>query len=60
MPKQRLGKRSQVNLSSHTTRAQTQGNNKKKKMTDDDQAAMEAQEMVELGTKQEWKPTQRK
>ena len=50
-----LGKRSQANLSPRRTR-----NSKKKKVTDDNLAAMEAERMVQAGSKRKRKPTGRK
>jgi hypothetical protein len=58
-PKKRLGKRAQANLSPQTMH-QAGRMNKKKKMTDDDRAALEAQNMVQAGSKRKSKPTQRK
>src|SRR6266540_2018696 len=57
-PKKRLGKRIQ-NLSPQTTH-QTQTQSKKKKVTDDDLAALEAQNMMQSGSRRRSKPTQRK
>src|SRR6266496_683628 len=57
-PKKRLGKRTQ-NLSPQTTH-RTQTQSKKKKVTDDDLAALEAQNMMQSGSRQRSKPTQRK
>jgi hypothetical protein len=49
-PKPKLGKRAQVNVSPQEIH-QTRGNKKKKKVTDDDLAAMEAQNMVQSGSR---------
>ena len=57
-PKKRLGKRPQANLSPHKIH-QTR-NHKKKKLTDDDLAAMEAQNMLQSGSRRRTKPTWRK
>jgi hypothetical protein len=57
-PKKRLGKRAQANLSPQAI-PQTQNNNKKKKITDDDLAAIEAQNMVQSGSRRRIKPTRR-
>lgn len=56
-PEKQLGKRGQANLSPQTNR-QKRGNRKKKKLTDDDRAAMEAQNMVQAGSRRR-KPTRR-
>ena len=56
-PQKQLGKRSQANLSPQTNR-QLRGNSKKKKITDDDRAAMEAQNIVQSGSRRR-KPTRR-
>jgi len=56
-PQQKLGKRVEANLSPRTNRQQ-QGNSKKKKLTADDRAAMEAQNLVQSGSRQR-KPTRR-
>jgi hypothetical protein len=56
-PPKQLGKRGQANLSPQTNR-QKRGNVKKKKLTDDDRAAMEAQNMVQSGSRRR-KPTRR-
>jgi len=56
-PPKQLGKRGQANLSPQTNR-QKRGNRKKKKITDDDRAAMEAQNMLQSGSRQR-KPTHR-
>jgi hypothetical protein len=56
-PQKQLGKRAQANLSPQTNR-QSRGNQKKKKLTDDDRAAMEAQNMVQSGSRRR-KPTRR-
>jgi hypothetical protein len=53
-----LGKRAQNNLSPQTVRRTR--NSKKKKVTDDDLAALEAEKMVQAGTKRKRKPTGRK
>jgi hypothetical protein len=53
-PKKRLGKRAQANLS-----PLNQTRSKKKKLTDDDRAALEAQNMVQSGSKRKIKRTQR-
>ena len=58
-PKKRLGKRVQKNLSPQTL-PQNQNTNKKKKVTDDDLAALEAQNMVQAGSRRRSKPTWRK
>jgi hypothetical protein len=58
-PQQRLGKRGQADLSPQMKR-QTRTAKKKKKVTDDDLAALEAQKMVQSGSKRRSKPTQRK
>lgn len=58
-PKKRLGKRPQVNVSPQGIR-ETRGNRKKKKVTDDDLAAMEAQKMVQSGSRRRIKPRQKK
>jgi len=50
-PPKQLGKRGQANLSPQTNR-QKRGNRKKKKITDDDRAAMEAQNMLQSGSRQ--------
>jgi hypothetical protein len=57
-PKKRLGKRPQVNVSPQTTRP-TRGNNKKKKVSADDRAALEAQNMIQSGSRRKSKPTRR-
>jgi hypothetical protein len=57
-PKKRPGKRAQPNLSPQIG-TQTRGKNKKKKLTDDDRAALEAQNMVQLGPRRRSKPTRR-
>jgi hypothetical protein len=57
--KKRLGKRPQANLSPQKTQ-QAERTVKKKKMTGDDLAALEAQNMVQSGSKRRSKPTQRK
>jgi hypothetical protein len=49
-PQQRLGKRVQANLSPQTNRQQRKS--KKKKITADDRAAMEAENMVQSGSRQ--------
>ena len=56
-PTKRPAKRPQVNLSPavHQTRAQKM----KKKVTDDDRAALEAQNMVQSGSRRRVKPTRR-
>jgi hypothetical protein len=54
-----LGKRAQANLSPQTGR-QTRNSRKKKKVTDDDLAAMEAEKMVQAGSKRKRKATGRK
>jgi hypothetical protein len=51
-----LGKRSQANLSPRRTRTAK----KKKKVTDDDRAAMEAENMLQAGSKRTRKSTRRK
>jgi hypothetical protein len=60
-PKKGRGKRAQANanLSPQTAR-QTRSTKKKKKITDDDRAAMEAQNMVQSGTRRRTKTTRRK
>jgi hypothetical protein len=58
-PKKRLGKRAQKNLTPQTL-PQNQNANKKKKVTDDDLAALEAQNMVQAGSRRRSKPTWRK
>lgn len=60
-PKKGRGKRAQANanLSPQTVR-QTRNAKKKKKITDDDLAAMEAQNMVQSGTRRRTKSTRRK
>lgn len=60
-PKKRLGKRAQamVNLSPQTVR-QTRSTKKKKKMTNDDLAAIEAQKMLQPGSRRRTKTTRRK
>ena len=60
-PKKRLGKRAQANanLSPQTVR-QTRSTKKKKKMTNDDLAAMEAQNMLQSGSRRRTKTTKRK
>lgn len=58
-PKKQLGKRAQPNVSPQGFR-QTRGNRKKKKVTDDDLAAMEAQNMVQSGSRRRIKPTRRR
>ena len=58
-PKKKLGKRTQANLSPQTVK-QTRNTNKKKKITDDDLAALEAQKMMQSGSKRKSKPTRRK
>ena len=57
-PDKQLGKRSQANLSPQAMR-QTQSK-KKKKVTGDDLAALEAQEMMQSGSRRRGKRTQRK
>jgi hypothetical protein len=57
IPKKQLGKKMQANLSPQTIR---QTRTKKKKMTDDDRAAIEAQNMVQSGSRRRSKPTQRR
>lgn len=57
-PKKRLGKRPQANVSPQTNR-HPQGSRKKKKITDDDLAAMEAQNMGQLGARRRTKPTRK-
>ena len=56
-PQKQLGKRVQAILSPHSN-AQQRGNSKKKKITDDDRAAMEAQNMVQSGSRRR-KPARR-
>jgi hypothetical protein len=56
-PQKQLGKRGQANLSPQTNRQQ-RGKSKKKKLTDDDRAALEAQNMVQSGSRRR-KPTKR-
>ena len=57
--KKRLGKRARGNLSPQVI-PQTRGNNKKKKVTDDNLAAIEAQNMVQSGSRRQRKATKRK
>jgi hypothetical protein len=57
--KKQLGKRAQANLSPQSAR-QTGAASKKKKVTDDDLAAIEAQKMVQSGSRRRTKPTWRK
>jgi hypothetical protein len=56
-PQQKLGKRVQANLSPQNNHHE-RGNSKKKKLTADDRAAMEAQNMVQSGSRRR-KPTRR-
>jgi hypothetical protein len=58
-PKTRLGKRAQTNLSPHKN-DRTRRTNKKKKVTDDDLAALEAQKMIQSGSKRRSKRTQKR
>jgi hypothetical protein len=58
-PKKRLGKRAQINLSPQPM-DQTRRTSKRKKVTDDDLAALEAENMVQSGSKRRSKRTQRK
>ena len=57
-PKKRGGKRPQVNLSP-AQGLQTWGQKKKRKVTDDDLAAIEAQNMVQSGSRRRGKATRR-
>ena len=54
-----LGKRAQANLSLQTG-PQTRNSKKKKKVTDDNLAAIEAEKMVQAGSKRKRKATGRK
>ena len=57
-PRNTNQKRAQANLSPQALR-RSQRTNKKKKMTDDDLAALEAQNILESGTRRRSKPTRR-
>jgi hypothetical protein len=56
--KKKVGKRAKPNLSPQMHQKQT--TNKRKKVTDDDLAALEAQQMMQSGSRRRIKPTQRK